>query len=295
MKFCSYNIQYGTGKDGRVDLDRIASEIGDQDIICLQEVERFLPETGMVDQVAEIARHFAQHHWVFGAGVDVDADFRDENGHVQHRRRQFGNMLLTRTPILSSRSHLLPKHGLTGAMSLQRSALEGVVEAPSGPLRIYTTHLAHASPAERADQIDTLLSLIRDIPGSGGVWSGTQASAHWTEASAPPPMPHRAVVMGDFNMTPEDAEYELLVGAMDIAHGRLNRLNGLVDAWVVSESGPSDQPTCVELARGNRRERSVRLDYMFVTPDLSASVTSMAIDDAALGSDHQPIFAVLDI
>jgi len=24
MKFCSYNIQYGVGKDGRVDLHRIA-------------------------------------------------------------------------------------------------------------------------------------------------------------------------------------------------------------------------------------------------------------------------------
>lgn len=295
VKFCSYNIQYGTGRDDRVDLDRIVGEIGDQDVICLQEVERFFPETGMTDQAAEIGGRFPHHHWVFGAGADVDADVRDENGHVRHRRRQFGNMLLARMPILSSRNHLLPKHGLLGPMSLQRSALEGVIEVPSGPLRIYTTHLAHASAAERGDQIAALLSMLRDLPGSGGVWSGTRASTHWTETGAPPPMPRRAVIMGDFNMTPEDAEYELLVGAIDEAHGRLGCLDGLVDAWVASGSGSSDHPTCVELARGDRPERKVRLDYMFLTPDLAASITSMSVDDGAQGSDHQPIFAVLDI
>ena len=45
MKFVSYNIQYGTGKDGRIDLSRIAAEVGDADVIALQEVDRFNSET----------------------------------------------------------------------------------------------------------------------------------------------------------------------------------------------------------------------------------------------------------
>lgn len=40
MKFVSYNIQYGIGLDGRLDLPRIASEIEGADIIALQEVKR---------------------------------------------------------------------------------------------------------------------------------------------------------------------------------------------------------------------------------------------------------------
>jgi endonuclease/exonuclease/phosphatase family metal-dependent hydrolase len=295
VNFCSYNIQYGLGKDGRFDLDRIVADIGDQDVICLQEVERYFPETGMVDQVAEIAVRFPGHHWVFGAGVDVDADFCDENGAVQHRRQQFGNMLLSRAPVLSSRNHLLPKHGLIGPMSLQRSAVEGVIETRSGPLRVYSTHLAHASAAERRDQITALLSIIRELPGAGGVWSGTHAPAHWTETGKAPPMPYRAVLMGDFNMTPLDNEYEILVGSADLAHGRLARLDGLLDAWVSSKGGPFERPTCVEAPRGDRPERSVRLDYMFVTPDLESSLISMSINDAAQGSDHQPIFAEMDL
>jgi len=37
MKIVTYNIQYGRGKDGRFDLERIAEEIGGADLIALQE------------------------------------------------------------------------------------------------------------------------------------------------------------------------------------------------------------------------------------------------------------------
>lgn len=295
MKICSYNIQFGLGKDDKVDLNRISAEIGDQDIICIQEIERYFPETGMVDQVNEIASLFPYHHWVFGPGVDVDADHTDDTGRIQHRRRQFGNMMLSKSPILSTRNHLLPKHALLGSMSLQRSLLEAVIETDSGPLRIYTTHLAHASPSERRDQINATLQLLNTLPMSGGVWSGDKCPSHWADTGDQPPMPTRAIIMGDFNLTPENAEYELLVGEYDIAHGRLSRHNLLVDAWTVAGAGPPDQPTCVEAARGDRPERHVRLDYLLVTPDLVPALSSMAVDDAAQGSDHQPIFATLEV
>ena len=53
MQFVSYNIQYCKGSDGRVDPARIAREVSGADVIALQEVDRFWPHTGMVDQVAE--------------------------------------------------------------------------------------------------------------------------------------------------------------------------------------------------------------------------------------------------
>jgi endonuclease/exonuclease/phosphatase family metal-dependent hydrolase len=149
MRIVSYNIQYGTGKDGRIDLARIAGDIGDADVIALQEVERHFSGTGDTDQPSALAALFPDHYWIYGAGVDMDAATPEARG----RRRQFGNMLLSRWPVLSSRNHLLPKIAYVELLALQRSALEGVIETPLGALRFYSVHLGHVGAAERAAQI----------------------------------------------------------------------------------------------------------------------------------------------
>ena len=51
MKCVTYNIQYGKGRDNRVDLSRIGDEISGADLIALQEVDRFWPRTGNIDQM----------------------------------------------------------------------------------------------------------------------------------------------------------------------------------------------------------------------------------------------------
>lgn len=290
MDLCSYNIQYGIGKDGKCDLKRIAREIGSPDIITLQEVERYFPETGAVDQVAEIAKLFPTYHWVFGPGVDIDADIVDKNGHVTQRRRQFGNMILSRYRIQSSRNHLLPKHGLFGPLSLQRSLLEAVVNPGTSLMRIYSTHLAHASSDERCAQVKVLASIVKKSAAHGGAWSGEKFPSHWADACDTQVFPASAVVMGDFNMLGDSPEYEDLAGKKDKAHGRLTQMDGLVDAWEICSVDAEETPTCLELARGDRRERSVRLDYAFVTTDLVSKVANIRVDQEALGSDHQPIF-----
>ena len=55
MKFMTYNIQFGRGLDGIYDLDRIARTVESADVIALQEVERYFPRSGYVDQVKELA------------------------------------------------------------------------------------------------------------------------------------------------------------------------------------------------------------------------------------------------
>ncbi len=117
MIFVSYNIQWGTGKDGRVDLARIVGEIGAADVIALQEVERFWTRSHQSDQAAELAALFPEHHWVYGPGLDLDGSQRDEQGRLLCRRRQFGNRLLSRGPILASRHPLLPKRALEVTLS----------------------------------------------------------------------------------------------------------------------------------------------------------------------------------
>lgn len=286
MKCVSYNIQYGTGKDGAIDLARIAGEIGDADIIALQEVERYNSTTGMADQVAILSDLFPSHYVAYGAGVDLDASVKDETGRVQNRRRQFGNMLLSKSPIISSRNHLLPKYGLDGPLALQRSALEGVIDSQVGLIRVYSVHLGHAAAPERVTQIRTLLRIIRNAPRNGGLWSGRYAAKHWSADGPMPPMPSPALLMGDFNLEPSSGEYQQLVGPSDPKYGQLTRLDGLVDLWTRlghNIDGPETK-TCPD-DRGD-----TRIDYAFATLELADKAVSMRVDQQAQGSDHQPIY-----
>jgi endonuclease/exonuclease/phosphatase family metal-dependent hydrolase len=288
MKLVSYNIQYGVGKDDAVDLPRIAGEIGDADIIALQEVERYNSETGMTDQVAELAELFPEHHWVYGPGLDLDASFHDDNNKLVNRRRQFGNMLLSKTPIISSRNHLLPRLAMVEQLTLQRSMIEGVIDCELGLIRVYSVHLGHSSAQERENQIAYLMDTLHDAPAQGGAWAGKQAPPHWrADGASEPPMPHPAIFMGDFNLTPAFAEYELLAGRMDAWYGRATPLNGLIDAWVGCghSSDATDGITCPHDDKG-----AMRIDYAWISTDLAPALKSMRVGVDAVGSDHQPIF-----
>src|SRR5207253_8819610 len=100
VKLVTYNIQYGLGKDRRYDLARVAREIEDADVIALQEVERHWQRSGCVDSPALLAAQLHEHHWVYGANLDMDASYRDAEGRLVVRRRQFGTMILSRLPIV---------------------------------------------------------------------------------------------------------------------------------------------------------------------------------------------------
>ena len=71
MLLASYNIQYGLGRDEKYDIARVAQEIAHADIIALQEVERFWQRSGMIDEPAEIAARLPDHHWIFGANLEI--------------------------------------------------------------------------------------------------------------------------------------------------------------------------------------------------------------------------------
>jgi len=280
MKFASYNIQYGLGRDDQFDLARIASAVADADIIALQEVERFWQRSGMVDQPAEIAWHLPEFHWIYGANLDMDASSTDAKGHPDQRRRQFGNMILSRLPIISSRNHLLPKFGATNQHVLQRGALETVIALPGiGPVRLYSTHLCHLSAGTRLPQVDALLAIHQRAPGEGGAWSGMHPNPNkgWTEGERPP-MPENAILMGDFNFEPMDAEYAKVVGPWSRQHGRVIPINGFVDSWTATGHDEREGVTC----------DNIRIDYLFASSALAPHIRSAWIDSDAMGSDHQP-------
>lgn len=287
-KLVTYNIQYGLGKDGQYDLERIAGEVDGADVIALQEVERFWQRSGMTDQPAALAALLPDYHWVYGPGVDMACDTVDEEGRPVHRRRQFGNMLMARVPILSSRVFPMPKYGTIAQHSIQRSLLEGVLRLGDRPIRICSVHLSHLDSGTRLPEVAALLDIHRRAAAEGGAWCGDHPDpdAGWLEGEMPP-MPREAVLMGDFNCTWDALEYEQIVGPLSAEHGRLNSVDGFVDAWVAAGNAEADGRT--------HHVSDVRIDYCFVSAPLAAHVKDCWVDDDATGSDHRPVWTELDI
>ena len=290
MKIVTYNIQYGRGRDGRFDLDRIAGEISGADVIALQEVERFWSRSGCVDQPLLISRHFPGHFTAYGPGVDLHVAGAGPGEEGAGRRRQFGNMLLSRTPLLTVRHHLLPKYASLGPpMSLQRSALEGVIAIRGGHVRLYSVHLTHLAAATRLPQVDALLRVHADAVREGAPVSGSGLHEEWTRDGMPAPMPRDAILLGDFNMEPGSEEYERIAGPSSPYGGRITNPEGFVDAWV--EAGNAIEAGVTAEVRG----RPARLDYCFVGAGLKDRIRTVSVDTAAVGSDHQPVWMEIDL
>jgi len=292
MKLVTYNIQYTVGKDGRFDLERIVASVRGADIIALQEVVRNFEGTNYSDQAAEIGALLSDYYWAFGIETDIDASEIDAKGHVVNRRRQWGNMLLSRWPILSARAHLLPFVGTSSHENAQSGALEGVIDTGHRALRVYSLHLSHLSERERLQQIDWLIDLNRRAWLEGGVHCFTSGEFQGRST----PMPFDAIYMGDFNLHPTDkALYDRLVGPVDRDYGRVHYRDLLVDAWVAAGNAEGTGITYPPNERYPNSPVGWYLDYCFVTPTLADRVKRAWIDSDAQGSDHQPVWFDLDL
>ena len=290
MKIVTYNIQYGRGRDGRFDLDRIADEIRGADVMALQEVECFWSRSGGVDQPRLLSRHFPEHHAAYGPGVDLHLAGAEPGEASAVRRRRFGNMLLSRSPLLTVRHHLLPKYGSLGPpMSLQRSALEAVIAVRGGHVRVYSVHLTHLSAETRLPQVEALLGIHANAVREGPPVSGSGPGDEWKLDGMPPAMPRHAILLGDFNMQPDSGEYERLVGPISPYGGRITNPEGFVDAWVEAGHAIDTGPTA------EVRGRPARLDYCFVSAALKDRIRAVQVDSDAVGSDHQPVWMEIDL
>ena len=286
MKCVTYNIQYGVGRDGRFDLDRIVTNLEGADVIALQEVTRSFPRNGGCDMVAELAMRFPECFYVYGAAMDLDPGARDDYGKPSNKRIQFGNMIISRWPILSSRNLILPRTRSYDRGNLERSALEGLIITTLGPIRFYSVHLDHISHDERMMQISHLKQRVLAYPLEGGGLTGG------AEFGLPElPCPEDFVLMGDFNMRPGRPEYELMVGEPDSVFGRRIVAHNPVDMSRLAGDAPEGTVTWIDNKDADKR---ARLDYGFVSASLAGKVKRAWIDIAAEGSDHQPVWFELD-
>lgn len=286
MKLVSYNIQYGLGQDGIYNVERIADVIRHADIIALQEVERYWQRSGMMDQAAVLSGLLPEHYGIFAANLDMHAGFKDSQGRLVSRRRQFGTMILSRYPILSSRNFPLPKIGTLTQHSIQQGLQETVIDSGSGAVRVYSTHLSHLCADTRLPQVRYIKQVLQAAPIEGGAWCGghPDPEAGWTEGKMPP-MPQELILMGDLNFAPSSQEYTELTGPQTARYGRLLNHGGLVDAWVAAGHDENDGITYPD---------GERIDHCFISPGLQQRVRSAWIDDSAIASDHWPLWVELD-
>ena len=280
MKLVTYNTQYGVGRDGKFDLGRIAREVEGADIIALQEVTRNFARNGSVDMIEGLAAILPGYFTAFGPAMDLDFGATDGEGRPLNKRFQFGNMVLSRFPIVASRNMLLPRTLRLSCGNLQRSALEALVIAPSGPIRIYSVHLDHVSVTERALQVSHLKERAFAYAGEGGAISGS-AEYGFPE----PPRPSGFVLMGDFNMDRFSPEYALMTGEQDDA----SREAGAhpIDVYSLGDGLPDGAVSWVDDARP---EDNRLIDFAFVEASLAGKVGKVWIDREAKGSDHLPVW-----
>jgi len=268
VKLVTWNIQWGKGCDGRVDLARIAAvtrAMGDPDVICFQEVGVNYAVLGAGDQPSELARLFPGFTPVFRPAIEAPAS-----------GRAFGNMILSRLPVLQVINHLLPRPAEAGVKTMQRHALEAVIAAPWGPVRVVTTHLEYYSASHRAAQVAALRKLQQEVSARAalGESRGEEAGPYETLAR-----PITTILCGDFNAEPSWPEYAALTA-------------GLRDGWTIANPGRPHAPTCGIHDTAQWKEGPNVRDFVFITDDLVPRLLELRVDTVTDASDHQPVWAV---
>lgn len=275
MKIVSWNVQWGRGADGRVDLGRIIAVLRAlaPQVICLQEVAvNFddLPGGHLEDMPALLAAAFPQYQLVYHPIVDV-ADGRGG-------RSQFGNLLMSTLPLGQVWRHTLPSPPEAGVPSMPRGCIEATVLAPEpiGPLRVLTTHLEYYSASQRLAQAEALAQLQREVLALAGMPAAEREKDGPFQRRLRPPA---AVLCGDLNCEPDSDAYRRLC-AGDDAPWR--------DAWRVLH-GDAAHPHSVGLHGAEWPDRPYCCDFMLVSPMLAPKLQAVVIEADTAASDHQPV------
>jgi len=279
MNIVSYNIQFGRGLDYKVDLNRICQSIDQADIICLQEVDVGWQRSNGVDQVKAISEILPQYYAVFGSSFDVDNSVKNTDGTITNRRRQHGDMILSRWPIISSRTFNLPKTHHYDKFNMQMGFVEAVIQTETRAIRVYNFHAGYLKVKERLAQVEHLARVYTESPKQFGAWSGKGDidGDDWSNQVSTPSMPSSAIVCGDFNCAIGSQEYTYLLSHTD-----------LLDCWQVADLANINQST-LKNEMSSDIQISGKIDHIFVSADLAADIHQVEVDTDADGSDHRPV------
>lgn len=280
MRLLSWNIQWGRGMDGRVDLPRIATairQLGEFDVICLQEVAVNFPElpgSKGGNQAEELAAYLPEFTPVYAPATDLPAR--------QGRRKQFGNALFSRLPVGQVYRHLLPWPADPATPSMQRVLLEAVVSTAFGPVRVMTTHLEYFSRNIRAAQVEA----IRAIHAQSCAHAHSPRQNEEGGSFEVFPRPAAALLCGDMNFPADAQERASLLAPYS------DGSPGWRDSWDVLHPGEPHAPT-VGIHPVDFVDSPTCFDFIFLTEDLASRLTAHGVDAQSTASDHQPVWVEL--
>ena len=183
-RLLTYNVHRCVGGDRRLDVDRIAAVIDEQepDIVCLQELDVGRARTGMVDQARAIADQLEMTSR-FHPAMRVEAEL-------------YGDAILTPHPERLVRADALPT--VPGIPGLEpRGAIWSTIDVDGVTLNVINTHLGLVPREQRAQA----RALVQD---------------GWADACTGP-----TLLAGDFNATSITRPYQILCGRLEDAQRQL--------------------------------------------------------------------------
>jgi len=277
VRLLTWNVQWCRGLDGVVDPARIAREarrLADPDVLCLQEVSVGfirLPGSHGENQVDALRAALPGYQVFYAAAVDVPR--------ADGARQRFGNLIASRFPVGRVLRHALPWPPAT-VPSMPRAALEAVIEAPFGALRVVTTHLEYYSSGHRAAQMERLRELHSET-------NPETVSQEDEGPYRPFAHPQAAIVCGDFNLPPHDPLRSSFLEAF------VGGAPKFIDAWERLHASVPHPPT-FRVHERQKGQAPYCCDYVFVSEDLAPRLRSISVDGDNRASDHQPVIVALE-
>jgi endonuclease/exonuclease/phosphatase family metal-dependent hydrolase len=196
VRLATFNLLNGRSlSDGRVDVERLSTAVHtlDADVLGLQEVDRNQPRSRRSDltAVAAEAMGAVEYRFVPALSGTPGGDWTAATGDEPAGSTGYGIALLSRYPVASWHVVRLPAARVLVPLWVPgaprpilvrdepRVAVAAVLETPSGPLTVVTTHLSFVPGWNRRQ----LRRVVRDVAG----------------------LPGPLVITGDLNLGPRPA------------------------------------------------------------------------------------------
>jgi len=190
-----------------------------------------------------------------------------------------GVAILARTPLTAV------VRNIPGFEDEQARVIAATVETPQGPLRMLNGYFVNGQ-APGTDKFAYKMRWLQALHD----WVRSELEAH-----------PRLVLLGDFNVAPEDRDSYDPVGLADtIHHTREERAHfqallglGLTDAYRMFEQPEKSYSWWDYRMLGFQKNRGLRIDHILVSEALRGAVTACTIDRAPRKnpqpSDHAPV------
>ncbi len=246
LRIMTYNIQHGhVHLSDHIDLTKVCDVIReyDPDIVGLNEVRGRGKNADYTAQVETMAAYLG-YHCYFGRSICIRGS------------EPYGNAILSKYPIVEASVIRIPNPVDPSACNRfePRSLCRAVIEVPvdgepaayEGPvvnLAVYSSHFG-LSPAEQEHAVSTAITTLR-------------------EEALP------FVLMGDFNMQPDDV-------LMQPLHRAFQSVDPLLDGKL---SFPSDNPR-------------IKIDYIYTSRNISVLAADIP---QVIASDHCPVWADIEV